>query len=150
MSDAILSRPENGHFDFSIAENGDILQADFFDTAILISIYAEKRASQSEVSLPELRRGWIGNESLVDFEIGSKIWLYEQSRLTRDVMNNIINAANESLAWLISDGFAIDVVSDVNRKKGKVFLNITIQRPESITTEKELFLWDNSGVTEAE
>ncbi len=150
MSDAVLSRPENGHFDFSIDENGDILQADFFDTAILVSVYEEKRASSSEVQLPEQRRGWIGNESITNFERGSKIWLYEQSRLTREVINNIINAANESLAWLVSDGFAVGVASDVNLKKGRVFLNITIQRPASITTQKELFLWDNSGVTEAE
>ena len=149
MTDAVLNRPPNGHFDFAIDTNGDILQADFFDTAILVSIYERKRASESEISRPEFREGWIGNESIPDFERGSKIWLYEQSRLTRDVMNNIIDAANESLAWLMSEGFAVDIVSDVNRKKGRVFLNITIQRPESITIKKELFLWDNSGITEA-
>ena len=148
MSDALLIRNTSDLFDFSIAENGDVNQVDFFDTAILVSIYEEKRASGEEVALPEQRRGWIGNESAPDFERGSKIWLYEQSRLTRDVINNIIAAANESLEWLIIDQSAISVQSDVNLKNGEVFLLIEIQRPESDTIRRELFLWNNSGITE--
>jgi phage gp46-like protein len=149
MSDALLSRPTSGYFDFSIAENGDVVQVDFFDTAIMVSIYEEKRASSSEVALPELRRGWIGNESTPDFERGSKIWLYYQSRLTRDVINSIISAADESLGWLISQNFAIAVQSDIIIRNGAVFLIVQIQRPDSTTISRELFLWDNSGVTEA-
>ena len=148
MSDALLTRPENGYFDFDIAANGDVVQVDFFDTAIMVSIYEEKRAGAEEVPLPEQRRGWIGNESTPDFERGSKIWLYEQSRLTREVINNIISAANESLAWLVSQGFALRVQSDVNLINGQVFLIIDLKRPESITIRRELFLWNNSGITE--
>ena len=149
MTDAVLNRLENQYFDFAIAENGDIEQLDFYDTAVLVSIYEHKRASSSEVLLPEQRRGWIGNESTPEFERGSKIWLYEQARLSRTVMNNIINAANESLQWLIDQGFAVGVMSDVKLESGKIFLVIQIQRPDSITTNQKLFLWDNSGVTEA-
>lgn len=149
MSDALLTRPFNGLFDFSIGTNGDVEQADFFDTAILVSIYEEKRATSSEIALPEQRRGWIGNESTQDFERGSKIWLYEQQKLTREVMNNIIGAANDALAWMIDQGFAISVTSDVKLQEGEVFLNIQLQRPESTTIQRELFLWNNSGVTRA-
>jgi len=147
MSDAVLSRIKGGKFDFTIASNGDILQADFLDTAILVSIYENKRASQSEVQLPQNREGWIGNESTPDFERGSKIWLYEQAKLTQEVINAIESAANESLAWLITDGLAVSVTSDVRPKNGLVILKITIERPQSIVLQKELFLWENSGVT---
>lgn len=148
MSDALLTRAVNKTFDFTIAENGDVNQVDFFDTAIMVSIYEEKRASETEVALPEQRRGWIGNESTPEFERGSKIWLYEQSRLTREVINNIISAANESLEWLIDQGFATSIESDVNLQNGQVFLLIDIGRPDSNTIRRELFLWDNSGITE--
>lgn len=148
MSDAILERNSAGYFDFTIAENGDINTADFFDTAILVSIYEEKRAAPEEVALPEQRRGWIGNESTPDFERGSKIWLYQQSRLTRDIINNIIAASDECLQWLVDQEYAVDVRSDVSLVGGRVFLNVTIQRPDSTTIRKDLFLWDNSGVTE--
>lgn len=147
MTDAVLSRLEDEHVDFSIDTNGDILTADFLDTAITVSIYEEKRASPSEVVLPELRRGWIGNESTPDFERGSKIWLYSQSRLTQEIANSIVSAADESLAWLVNQGFAISVISSVELINGRVILVIELQRPSSITVKKELFLWDNSGVT---
>lgn len=148
MSDALLSRPEDGYFDFNIEENGDVVQVDFFDTAIMVSIYEERRAGAEEVALPEQRRGWIGNESTPNFERGSKIWLYEQSRLTREVINNIISAANESLSWMIGEGFALSVQSDVNLNSGQVYLLIDLVRPDSVTIRRELFLWDNSGITE--
>ena len=147
MSDAVLSRIEGGKFDFTIAANGDIEQADFLDTAILVSIYENKRATRSEVQLPQNREGWIGNESTPDFERGSKIWLYEQAKLTQEVINAIESAANESLAWLIGDGLAVSVNSDVRPKNGRIILTITIERPQSIVIQRELFLWDNSGVT---
>jgi len=147
MSDAILSRIEGGYFDFTIADNGDILQADFVDTAILVSIYENKRATVSEVAIPENREGWIGNESTPGFERGSRIWLYEQAKLTTDTINAIESAANESLAWLVGDGLAVSVNSDVRPKKGKVILTVILERPNSIVTQRELFLWDNSGVT---
>lgn len=148
MSDALLKRPENGYFDFAISGNGDVDQVEFLDTAIQVSIYEEKRASSTEVHLPEQRRGWIGNESTPDFERGSKIWLYEQSRLTREIINNIISAANESLKWLVTESFAVSVQSDVNLRDGRVLLLIELERPDSITISRELFLWDNSGITE--
>lgn len=148
MSDALLVRNKEGYLDFTIAENGDIEQRDFLDTGIMVSVYENRRASSSEVDLPELRRGWIGNESTPDFERGSKIWLYEQARLNTTTINNIIAAANEALQWLIDQEFAISVQSDVNLKNGQVFLLIKLQRPDSTTIKQELFLWDNSGITE--
>lgn len=148
MSDALLVRNKEGYLDFTIAENGDIEQRDFLDTSIMVSVYENRRASSSEVDLPELRRGWIGNESTPDFERGSKIWLYEQARLNTTTINNIIAAANEALQWLIDQEFAISVQSDVNLKNGQVFLLIKLQRPDSTTIKQELFLWDNSGITE--
>jgi len=149
MSDALLNRPEGGFFDFSIASDGDIRTVDFFDTTILTSIYEEKRASSTEVELPELRRGWIGNESTPNFERGSKVWLYSQSRLTGGILNKISAASNEGLQHLVDDGFAVSVQSIASQKNGEVKLNITTQRPNSVTERRELFLWDNSGITEA-
>ena len=148
MSDAVLVKNAEGIYDFTIAENGDINQADFFDTSMLVSILERARASSSEVELPELREGWIGNISTPGFERGSKVWLYSQSRLNREVINNIETAANDALAWLIDQSYAVDVASDVDLKNGKVFLIIKVQRPNSVTISSELFLWDNSGVTE--
>lgn len=149
MTDAVLQiRPETGTIDFSIAPNGDIERGDFFDSLLLVAIYEERRASSSEVPSPELRRGWIGNEATPNFERGSKIWLYEQSRLTRTVINNIIAAADESLNEIVKLGFAKRITSDVEIVEGQVALSINIEREQGKTETTFFPLWDNSGNTD--
>lgn len=147
MTDAVLSRTPGKVVDFTVGSDGDIEQADFFDTALLVSIFEEKRASASEVALPELRRGWIGNESLEGFERGSKIWLYEQARLNRDTINSIRSAAAVALQWLIDEGYAERIAVDVGLTVDSVSLIVVVTRPDSVTIRRELFLWNNSGVT---
>jgi len=150
MTDAILVRPKGKTWDFTIASDGGIETESFFDTAILTSLYEEKRASSSEVERPELRRGWIGNESTPDFERGSKLWLFSQSRLTRSVINGIISAANEALAWLVEQDYALSVTSDVELSNGTVNLLIRLERPDGQIDKRLLPLWDRSGITETE
>lgn len=150
-TDAVLSRTEIAKWDLTIDATGDILTADFFDTALLMSIYAEKRASESEVPESRFRRGWIGNESFTDgFEIGSKIWLFEQSRLDRDTLNGITSAAIEGLQWFLSRGFAINLAINTVLLQGNVTLQIDIFRPNSKVDRRFFSLWDGSGVTNSE
>ncbi len=150
-TDAVLSRTNNAKWDLTIDATGDILTADFFDTAILMSIYAEKRASESEVPESRFRRGWIGNESFTDdFEIGSKIWLFEQARLDRDTLNGITSAAIEGLQWFLNRGFALNLIVDTVLVEGKVTLQVDIFRPNSKVDRRFFSLWDGSGVTSSE
>lgn len=150
-TDAVLSRTSSAKWDLTIDATGDILTADFFDTALLMSIFAEKRASESEVPESRFRRGWIGNESFSDdFEIGSKIWLFEQARLNRDTLNGITSAAIEGLQWFLNRGFAINLIVDTVLVEGTVTLQIDIFRPNSKVDRRFFSLWDGSGVTNSE
>ena len=134
-------------YDLEINLDGDIRSEDFFDTAIIVSLFAEKRANESEVLEPLLRRGWIGNEVTPNFEIGSKIWLYEQSRLTNAVLNGIITTARQSLQWLVDDGFAvsIDDVEAIITATG-INLTVTIRRPNSKVEKRYYTLWDSTAL----
>ncbi len=134
-------------YDFSIDSNGDIESEDFFDTAILVSLFAEKRANESEVLNPLFRRGWIGNEVTPGFEIGSKIWLYEQSRLTNSVLNGITTATKQALQWLVDDGFAVSI-DDVEAFVTETGINLTviIRRPNSKVDKRYYTLWDNTAL----
>ena len=85
-TDAVLA---NNNYDLQIDSNGDILTDDFFDTSLLVSLFAEQRATPSEMPESHRRRGWIGNESTPGFEIGSKLWLYSQARVTRTLLSDI-------------------------------------------------------------
>ena len=152
QTDAVLSENKNAgvRFDISIDEDGDILTNDFFDTAIIVSLFSDKRALASQVLESSLRRGWIGNEFTPGFEMGSRLWIFSQARLTRDTINAMISIANDALKWMVDDNLAIGIKSDVTLVSGKVVLQIEITRPDS-KVEKRLFeLWNNSGVTSSE
>lgn len=145
--DALLKQDSNGRYNIVLDENGDILNGDFFDTSLIISIYGERRASANEMPVAELRRGWIGNENN-DYENGSKLWLYEQERITRAILNKITTEAENSVQWLIDDGFCDDiqvtaVVSDLG-----VGLQINIERNNS-KISRFFQLWENTGVSNA-
>jgi phage gp46-like protein len=144
-TDAVLKiNPGTQAYDFAIDENGDIETEDFFDTSLLYSIFGERRASSDEVVDPRLRRGWIGNAE--DFENGSKIWLFSQSRLTRDTLNRIEDEAQKALQWLVDDGFAVSIDQvTATLSKGRVNLDITIRRSRDRIVRRFFVLWENTG-----
>ena len=148
-TDILFKQDETGNYDLELDDDGDFVFGDFFDTSILYSIFGERRALTSEVPVSSRRRGWIGNE-FSTYENGSKIWLYEQSKLTRTVMNNIEREAVISLTWLVDDNFATKVSAQVVLTDNDgVGLNITIERPNSEVDERFFELWNNTGISNA-
>lgn len=143
--DAILTiDPVTGFYDFTLDETGDIATDEFFDTAILYSIFGERRASSDEMVEPQLRRGWIGNGP--DFENGSKLWLYSQARVTRSVLNSVQDEAEICLQWLVNDGLAVSVDRAVAQlSKGRVILTVTIRRSRDKVIRRSYTLWENTG-----
>lgn len=146
--DARLQVIDGGLYDLQLANNGDIESADFFDTAILVSLFAERRANESEVFEASMRRGWIGNESTPGFEIGSKIWLYEQSRLTRTSINGMTVAISQALQWFIDSGYAVSIgdIELIVTTTG-LDLSFTIRRPNSKVEKRYYTLWDNTAIS---
>lgn len=145
-NDAVLSKTVGDYYDISFNEEGDIETDAFLDTALLMSLFCEKRASEREVRQPERRRGWIGNESTPGFEIGSKIWLYEQAKITKSTLNGIKTAAENGLNWLLDEGilpeFEVSTSLDSN---ANIVLQISLFRTTSRVDNKFYTLWDNSG-----
>jgi phage gp46-like protein len=145
-TDAVLFKDSSGIYDFQLDQTGDIKTEDFFDTSILMSIFCERRASVNEMTVSQYRRGWIGNESTPNFEIGSKLWLFEQSRLTRNTLNGINSVVKESLNWMIDDGIALEisVVSELNQNN-RIVIEVTLLRPNSQVEKRYFDLWENTG-----
>ncbi len=132
-------------YDIQIGADGDIVTKDFFDTAILMSLFCERRASSPEVPESHRRRGWIGNEATPGFEIGSKNWLYEQERISRTVFNALAKSSFDALEWLIDDGHVLDVRTSVNLNNGAVELTVIIERSGSEVETRNYTLWNNTG-----
>ena len=143
--DAKLKRLDGGVYDIQIGFNGDVETEDSFDTAILVSLLTERRANESEVLLSHLRRGWIGNEHTPGVDIGSKLWLFDQSRLTRTVMNQIEVEAANALQWLVDNDLAVAVSASVTSTVDSVTLVVNIQRDNSVTERRFFELWNATG-----
>lgn len=150
--DAKLQRLSNGVYDIQIDKSGDIATEDSFDTAIIVSLLSDRRASPDEILESQRRRGWIGNEATPGFEIGSKLWLFEQTRITRTIMNQMVDAAREALEWMVDAGLAISIrsveVEPLPPSSPIVGVQLTVDILRSVSkVEQRLFqLWDITGV----
>lgn len=146
MIDAVLTvNPTTSLYDFSIGADGDILTESFFDTAILYSLFGEQRASQAQAPDPFRRRGWIGNTTH-DWENGSLLWLYEQARVTRSVLNSIEDEARLALQWLVDDGLAVSIDSvNTTLKNDRLLLSVTIRRSRDVIDTKLYDVWERTG-----
>lgn len=143
--DAQLSLDDDGIYDFTLDSEGDISTKDFLDTSILMSLFAERRATASEVPASHRRRGWIGNE-LSNFEIGSKTWMFEQARLSRDTLSGILSAAREAFKWIVDDKIALSVeVSSEFTLNSAIAITIILTRPNSKVEKRFFELWENTG-----
>lgn len=126
--------------------SGDIETDETLDTAILMSIFEEARATSSEVPASQSRRGWIGNETTPAFEQGSKAWEFEQERITGSILAELGVVINNSLGKLVDEGIAVSVnVLTPYLQNGAVVVPIDIGRDGSEVERKYYSLWDNTG-----
>lgn len=147
MTDAILTINEtHGVYDFVLNANGDVDTSESYDTAILYSLYGERRASPDEVVDPLKRRGWIGNDK--NFENGSKLWLLEQARLTKSNLNRLEDESKKALEWFVDDGLAVSIDSpQATVRNGDVNLEVVIRRSRDIVDRKNYTIWENTGAS---
>lgn len=146
MSTDVVLTHNGSFYDISWTAAGDINTAETLDTYILMCLFEERRASPDEVAPPQLRRGWLGNESTPGFEQGSKVWEFEQERLTGSMLAELRVVVRDCLQPLIDDGLADDVlVAQPSLSGGAVRVSITIIRGGSEIETLNYKLWDNTG-----
>ena len=144
--DILLRKNTEGYYDLDF-DNGDLYSTDGFTSALLMSIFCERRATPSEVAPPEKRRGWWGNAFLgfTDFEMGSKLWLLSQARADQNSLNNSITFTNNALEWLVDDKYIDKVnVSAEYDEQNKLLLAIQLLIGQDIVLNKGFKLWQNT------
>lgn len=124
-------------------ETGDLALTDAMDTALIVSIFSDARATAAEVQQAGRRRGWIGDVSsdVPERIFGSKLWLLEQSPLTSVTESQARDYVAQSLAWLVEDGAATDVSVDSNVSGGNIDLAIDITAVDGVTSSLFFNLW---------
>ena len=147
--DAKLQLRGNLIYDIQVGPDGDIETEDSLDTAILVSLFSDRRVSESEQPSEYKRRGWVGNESTPGIQIGSRVWLYDQARITNTTLSGISDAASDCLQWMVDQGIAKGVSATATATSTGVSLNVSITRPTSEVEQRFYDLWNNTATGES-
>ena len=98
MTDIKATQNAIGEWTLGITDK-DLTPEDGFDTAIAQVLFTDARAPGDTVPIPEKRRGWMGNlvSPVEGRQMGSLLWLVDQSKLTQDTLNTSVNYAQLAL-----------------------------------------------------
>ncbi|PHM49341.1 phage GP46 family protein [Xenorhabdus miraniensis] len=112
-----------------VIDNADIVLDDSLSTAVIISLFTDRRALDSD-ELPTGtgtdRRGWWG-DTFNDRPIGSRLWLLAREKQLSAVLHRAKAYADEALVWLIDDGHVKKVdVTATAPASGVLLLTVTI------------------------
>ncbi len=138
----------NGIFQLNL-ENGDLKGDEGIETAVVISLFTDKRVPQDEIPQGlNTRRGWWGDmfPDVEGDQIGSKLWTLERSKLTLATLATVETEAKNALAWMIQDSLAKSISVSASRDElNRLILEISITKPNE---EKNRFgfLWDGQDV----
>jgi phage gp46-like protein len=127
----------------------DLLRDAGFETALLISLFTDRRAGAEDV-LPDnsgVRRGFWGDALNKDNDAdGSKLWLLTRAKITDETVTRVEEYCTEALQWMIDDGVAQTITVTAGRSGTyEVSWIIEIQRPAviSVSTYKYFYNWQN-------
>lgn len=146
-TDAKFTLYGSDYYDLTIGEDGDIEKVNSFDTALLLSLFgSDRRASPTEVPESYRRRGWIGDIGKV-VELGSKLWLTYQARLTVSTVNIVRDYTSQALAWLPELGYlksvSVNCVRNIDR--GEIVAEIELTRLDDSVESRNFVVWNNTG-----
>lgn len=126
MTDLRLAMTPDGP-DFLFAS--DLVRDEGLATAVLISLFTDRRAEDSDPVDDGDRRGWWA-DAFSDRPCGSRLWLLAREKQTSATMRRAREYAEEALAWLVSDRIASSVrVAASAPRDGVLALEIFIGRP---------------------
>jgi len=149
--DIALIKGDDGIYDYEIDDidkggNGDFVGDAGYDSSIIQDVFAELQASEDEEIKPLKRRGSIVNENpIVAFwQVGSKVWFYDQARATIKTKNGAADTIRESLQKYVPQ-YLQDVKVVGTLMQSGVRLNITLVRKSGKIEKLYYDLWDKTG-----
>jgi phage gp46-like protein len=121
-----------------VKEHGRLQTDDGLETAVIISLWTDARATDDELRLAGLpiddRRGYWGTRFGNRVLQGSKIWLLARALRTDEALRQCEAYSSEALAWLLEDRVAQSVVTRASwhGSTGLMVLQVDIYRPRAV------------------
>ena len=130
MSDAALHWDNDVYAGDVGLAGADLVREDGLRTAVLVSLFTDRRAEPGDVPEGEDPRGWWGDAIGEGGDrIGSRLWLLRRSKQTPDVPVLAEGYVREALEWMAEDGVADQTdVSAQWVRQGLLGLDLTISR----------------------
>jgi len=104
-------------FDIVIDEDNKIYDfVEGFETAINFQLFVDKRTGKQDVNRPRDRQGWMADiiTKQEGYEVGSLIYLKNQSRNTQIDKNELAGFAKNALEYLVKINAAKTITAQVN------------------------------------
>lgn len=142
MQDVLIRANRDGLYDL-VVDGNLFASAGGFETAIPVSLFTDARAPSALVAEPQNRRGWIGNLMTAQTmrQLGSILWVLDQTRLTQETLNIARLAAQDAFQWMIDDGVALAVLVDVVRaSQSGIIIHIQITDTSNVVSRYQT-LW---------
>lgn len=148
MQDVLIRANRDGLYDL-VVDGNLFASAGGFETAIPVSLFTDARAPAALVAEPQSRRGWIGNLLTAQTmrQLGSILWVLDQTRLTQETLNIARLAAQDAFQWMIDDGVALAVLVDVVRaSQTGIIIHIQITDTSNVVSRYQT-LWRATDVS---
>jgi phage gp46-like protein len=126
---------------------GDLQGGDDLATAVLISLFTDRRAEASDV-IPDGsndRRGWWGDLGSA-YPIGSRLWLLSRAKQLPQTLTNAQTYVAEALQWLLDDG-VVASISAVCRFIGLGMMGILVALYDQDGTTIAQYQWAWKGLS---
>lgn len=136
-----------------VIENGDLKADNGLETAVLISLFTDGFVDLEDLPEGETNpRGWWADQvsNISTDQIGSKLWLFDRSKILENTESGLETFAKEALKWMLDDGIATTVSAVATRiDKERIDLSIEIVKPTGDSTPFQ-FIWDGQDLKRQE
>lgn len=108
-------------------ENGDFVRENGLETAVLLSLKLNARVDEKK----SYKNNGFWAESLIGYNIGSKLWLLNRNKITKDTLRLYEQYSKEALKWMIDEGISekIEVAALKSKRYNGINVYIAIYRP---------------------
>lgn len=148
--DLAYAKTTEGHYDLVVDEGArDLATTDGLDSALMVSLFSDRRAYEDEVADPMKRRGWIGDLVARDpnDRHGSGLWIVtEQHRLEPQTEIAVRIEAEAAVDWMREEGLITARAArvGVDRATRRVSLLLSLEYPDGSTAQKAYALASNT------
>ncbi len=138
MTDILLRWNESLSVGDIETDGADLASEDGLKTAILLSLFTDRRAEADDLPDGEVdRRGWWGDSLAEDgFRLGSLLWTLRREKQTTEVLRKAERHSRDALAWMVEDGVLRKAEADAAWRPPQLMcLDVRVTRPDGTILE---------------